>query len=110
MEKIENREDKKQITENFFKWLFDRETIELEGEVDLSLAPLYYDPNIYYTRELAEFFNTKAMQRLGRVKQLGLQIAKNPNSYHNRLDHSKGTYNRKLEEMIYLTFDEKYKK
>lgn len=110
MKKLEKRDDKKQIIEQFFKWVFDRDDIELIDEIDLSLAPLYNDPNIYYTKEIAEFFNTKAMRRLGKVNQLGLEIFQNPNLYHNRLEHSKGTYNRKLEELIYLISDEKYKK
>ena len=49
------------------------------------------------------------MKRLGRINQLGLAISENNNFYHNRLEHSKGTYNRKLEELIYLTSDNSYK-
>lgn len=110
MERLENRRDKKQITEDFFKWVLDKDNVELFEEVDLSLTHQYYDPNIYYPKEIADLFNTNAMQRLGRISQLGLMVSKNENCYHNRLEHSKGTYNRKLEELIYLVSDEKYKK
>lgn len=109
MEKLENIQDKKKIVEQFFKWVFDKENIELVEEIDLSLAGYYYDPNIYYTKEIAAFFDTQAMKRLGKVSQLGLMVSENPNCYHSRLEHSKGTYNRKLEELIYLTSDERYK-
>ncbi len=109
MENLSNLENKKEIVEKFFSWLLDREEIELIEEIDLSLVSEYYDPNIYYTKEIWDFFNTYAMQRLGRVSQLGLMVSENKNCYHNRLDHSKGTYNRKLEELIYLTSDRSYR-
>ena len=110
MENLETRIDKKEIVEEFFKWLFDKENIELVEEIDLSLARTYYDSNIYYTKEILDFFNTRAMKRLEKISQLGTIILQNSNCYHNRLEHSKGTYNRKLEELIYLTSDIKYKK
>lgn len=110
MKKLSNLKNKREIVENFFRWLFDNEDVELVEEIDLSLASEYYDPYIYYTKEIADFFNTDAMQRLGRVGQLGLMICSNKNCYHNRLEHSKGTYNRKLEELIYLTSDCNYRK
>lgn len=110
MEKLSNLKNKREIVQNFFRWLLDNEDVELVEEIDLSLASEYYDPYIYYTKEIADFFNTDAMQRLGRVGQLGLMVCSNKNCYHNRLEHSKGTYNRKLEELIYLTSDYNYRK
>ena len=103
---LENLETKQHLIKEFFTWLFDDERIinkevSLQKETDLSLAAYYMDPNIYYPEQIANFFNTKAMQRLGRISQLDLAIDEFPNVYHNRLEHSKGVYNRKLEEMLY---------
>lgn len=41
------------------------------------------------------------MNRLGRVSQLGLAVTHFPNLYHNRLEHSKGVLNKKIEELFY---------
>ena len=101
---------KKEITKEFFKWLFDKEEVELTSEIDFSLCPYYYDPYIYYPKEIKNFFETKAMKRLGKIGQLGLTLSKNENSYHTRLEHSKGTYNRKLEELIMLYQNDIYRK
>ena len=101
---------KKEITKDFFQWLFEKEEIELTSEIDFSLCPYYNDPYIYYPQEIKNFFDTKAMKRLGKIGQLGLTISKNENSYHTRLEHSKGTYNRKLEELIMLYQNDNYKK
>lgn len=109
MESLSNIKNKKQIVEEFFCWVLDKDNVELFEEVDFTLAPDYYDPNIYYTKEILDFFNTKAMNRIGRVGQLGLMILENKNYYHNRLEHSKGTYNRKLEELIYLASNPQYR-
>lgn len=104
--KLENLETKEPLIKDFFTWLFDDERIinkeiVLENEIDLTLAPYYMDFNIYYPKQIANFFNSKAMQRLGRISQLDLVIDEFPNTYHNRLEHSKGVYNRKLEEMLH---------
>ena len=107
---LKDLKDKSKIIEDFFKWALDKDSVPLSSEIDLTLAQEYMDPNIYYTKEIAELFQTKAMKRLGRVAQLGLAVSDNPNNYHNRLDHSKGTYNRKLEELIYLTSNQEYRK
>lgn len=103
---LEILETKELIIKDFFTWLFDDERIidkdvTLESEIDFTLAPYYMDPNIYYPKQLSNFFNTKAMQRLSRISQLDLAIDVFPNVYHNRLQHSKGTYYRKLEEMLH---------
>ena len=109
MKNLSDVESKRQIVEEFFSWVLDKPNVELFEELDLSLAPDYYDPNIYYTKEIADFFNTDAMKRIGRVAQLGLIALENINCYHNRLEHSKGTYNRKLEELIYLASNPEYR-
>lgn len=103
---LENLENKEQIIKEFFDWLFDDNRITnkkviLESEPDFTLAPYYMDSNIYYPKQIADFFNTQPMQRLGKISQLDLAIDESPNLYHNRLEHCKGTYYRKLEEMIY---------
>ncbi|MBP3707319.1 MAG: hypothetical protein J6J36_01760 [Clostridia bacterium] len=101
---------KKEKINEFFKWLLDKDNVELQSELDLSLASSYYDPNIYYPKELCAFFNTKAMRRLGKISQLGLVLIENKYCYHNRLEHSKGTYNKKVEELIFLCSNPEYRK
>ena len=103
---LEYIDTKENLIQDFYRWLFDDnnvfdKSVILEKEVDISLAPYYTDPYIYYPKQIANFFNTKAMQRLGRVSQLALANDIYPNIYHNRLEHSKGVYNRKLEEFLY---------
>ena len=110
MNDLSNLTSKKEITKEFFEWLFDKKNIDLISEIDFSLCPYYFDPYIYYPQEIYSFFQTKAMQRLGKIGQLGLTISSNENSYHTRLEHSKGTYNRKLEEMILLYQNEQNRK
>ena len=96
---LEDINTKENLIQDFYRWLFDDnnvfdKSVILEKEVDISLAPYYTDPYIYYPKQIANFFNTKAMQRLGRVSQLALANDIYPNIYHNRLEHSKGVYNR----------------
>lgn len=103
---LEDLENKEELIKEFFTWLFDdyriiKKDVNLEKEIDLVLAPNYIDANIYYPKQISDFFNTKAMKRLGRISQLDLAIDEFPNLYHNRLEHSKGVYYRKLEEMLY---------
>ena len=106
MQNLKDTENKKELIKDFFTWVFDEKSItnkniSLVGEIDLSLCPNYMDSNIYYPKQFADFFETPAMKRLGRISQLGLAINSNSNLYHSRLEHSKGTYNRKLEEFLY---------
>lgn len=103
---LENLETKEPIINDFFTWLFDDDKIinkkvSLQKEIDLTLAPYYMDANIYFPKQISDFFNTKAMKRLGRINHLALAIDEFPNAYHSRLEHSKGVYYRKLEEMVY---------
>lgn len=106
MLKLENMDSKEEAFQDFFEWLYDDERIshknvELHSEIDLSLCHTYSDGNIYYPTEFKSFFETKAMNRLGRVSQLGLAVTHFPNLYHNRLEHSKGVLNKKIEELFY---------
>ena len=112
---LEDINTKENLMQDFYAWLFDDKNIvdksvNLEKEVDISLAPYYTDPYIYYPKQIADFFNTKAMQRLGRVSQLALANDIYPNIYHSRLEHSKGVYNRKLEEFLYHFQDSNWRK
>lgn len=86
----------KQEYESLLKWLFGDE-IEIIKEYDETLNHDYYDPNIYYTSEINELFQTDAMQRLSKIMHLGSTNIDKPNVYHNRLQHSKGAYRRCLE-------------
>lgn len=106
MVNLEDIDTKEEIIDKFFNWLFDDEliidkSVELQKELDISLVQSYTDPYIYYPKQIANLFNTKAMQRLSRISQLALANDIYPNIYHNRLEHSKGVYNRKLEEFLY---------
>lgn len=104
--RLEDVENKQKILQDFFTWLFDDnriidKSISLTGEVDLSLCHDYMDPNIYYPNQIKAFFDSVPMKRLSRISHLGLVANENPNMYHNRLEHSKGVYYRKLEEFFY---------
>ena len=112
---LEDIDTKENLIQDFYRWLFDDnnvvdKSVILEKEVDISLAPYYTDPYIYYPKQIANFFNTKAMQRLGRVSQLALANDIYQNIYHSRLEHSKGVYNRKLEEFLYHFQDSNWRK
>lgn len=103
---LEDLESKEQLIYEFYNWIFqDKRIISkdvvLEKEIDISLAPYYIDANIYYPKQISELFNTTAFKRIGRISQLSRMIDIHENVYHNRLEHSKGVYYRKLEEMLY---------
>ena len=103
---IQKLSQKEPQIEEFYKWLFEDEriidkSVILENEVDLSLVHSYSDARIYYPRQISRFFETSAMKRLGRISQLASVIVEHPNANHNRLEHCKGAYNRKLEEFLY---------
>ena len=104
--RLENESSKENIIYSFFSWLFKDEKfrindINLSKEIDLTLAPYYEDANIYFPECIQNLLQTKPFKRLERISQLSLLIDVYPNVYHNRLEHSKGVYYRKLEEMIY---------
>ena len=114
MIRLEEVKNKKELLQDFFIWLFDdkliiNKSISLQDEVDFSLCSNYCDPNIYFPEQIKNFFDTKAMQRLGKISQLGLSINFFPNLYHSRLEHSKGVYNKKVEEFFYKYQDSSWK-
>ena len=85
-----NCNSKDKLIKQFFSWLLNKQEIELIADTDLSLASDYIDPNIYYPKEFEPFFESRAMQRLGRINQLGITaLSIYPNTYHTRLEHSK---------------------
>jgi HD superfamily phosphohydrolase len=81
----------------FFQWLFDKENIEIKKEIDVSSCLEKEEPYIYYTKEIKDFFNTKAMKRLENIGQLANASLDNPNAQHTRLEHCKGAYQKMLE-------------
>lgn len=91
-----NLEIKQQEYEEVFKWLYNKENIALIKEFDITMAHDYNEPYIYYTKEIQDIFKTKAMQRMQRINQLGINV-KARYEYHTRLEHSKGAYRRALE-------------
>lgn len=113
--RLEDVDNKKEVLQPFFEWLFDDDritdkSVTLFDEIDYTLASSYSDSNIYYPKQIKDFFETEAMRRLGRVSQLDLAINYHPNLYHTRLEHSKGVYNRKVEELFYKFQEPKWKK
>lgn len=77
----------------FFKWLFEKNNIELHYEEDH--VPLVRKPLIYYPKELKDLFETFPMQRLKKILQLSKFIDNNSNALHTRYEHSLGVYNLK---------------
>lgn len=103
---LENIDTKEELIKEFYTWLFDDKlivdkSVELQKELDISLVQSHSDPYIYYPKQISNFFNTSLMKRLSRISQLGLANNIYTNAYHSRLEHSKGVYNRKLEEFLY---------
>ena len=59
--KLDDLSSKEQVFYDFFVWLFDDKritdkNIDLEKEIDISLAPFYNDPNIYFPNKIKIFF------------------------------------------------------
>ena len=103
---LEDIDTKEELIKEFYSWIFDdklivNKSVELEKELDISLVQSYSDPYIYYPKQISNFFNTSLMKRLSRIAQLALSNNVYPNAYYSRLEHSKGVYNRKLEEFLY---------
>lgn len=76
----------------FFNWLLDRE-VKLDKELDFILCSTFSNPYVYYPEEIKRFIETKPMQRLMKIEQLGTSILNNTDAYHTRYLHSLGTYN-----------------
>lgn len=112
---LDELENKEPLIKEFFTWLFDDERminkqIILESEIDPALVPYYKDAHIYYPKQISNFINTRPMKRLARISQLDLVVDEFPNAYHNRLEHSKGVYYRKLEELLHNFQNPSWKK
>lgn len=90
MEKIieYNEEEYKE----FFEWLLEKD-VHINVEPDITLLNTHKKPYIYYPDEIRKILESNAMQRLGRVSQLGNIIDSNPIAYNTRLAHSKGAGN-----------------
>ncbi len=84
-------ETTKQEQEELLKWLFG-DNINIKQEEDITLAPYYEDINIYYTDEIYNLFKTNVLKREGKIMQLGSEFLQSENTYHTRLEHSKGSY------------------
>lgn len=72
-----------------------------DGKIDSAL--------IYYTKEIYDLLNTKAVKRLARIFQLGTKILSNEKLSHTRLEHSKGTYYRTLNMLMRISEDTEIK-
>lgn len=75
----------------FFEWLLGREVV-LDKYFDFTLCSNFSEPYIYYPKEIAKFLETRPMQRLKRVGQMGVTMLSNPDVSHTRYDHCLGTY------------------
>lgn len=93
----QNISTEENINKEFFKWLFDKDNIELYSEEDHKPRKDINSkfPNIYYTAELKAFFETYPMERLKRILQLSQFIDNDSNVLHTRYEHSLGVYNLK---------------
>lgn len=110
-EKIDTQE-KEEIMNEYYSWLFESNDLEIEKEFLPRLAHDYYDPYIYYPKFIiGEFFNTDVMLRLRRISQLGVGIREKKECMQDRLEHSKGCFYNGLEEQIMLWMqNDEYKK
>lgn len=98
----------KQEVEELFHWLFG-EKVAIKAEQDITLCPYYEDSNIYFTEEIEQLFQTKAMKRLGKILHLGRKVFQEENTYHTRLEHSKGAYRRCVEFLAIQYRDPKWR-
>lgn len=93
----------------FLKWILEKEEVKLSKELDILLASIYNEPYIYFTDEILAFFDTKPMQRIGQINQLGTSINFNDNAYHTRLEHCKGAYKNALDFWVTKCKDKAYR-
>lgn len=98
---MENKELLTNFTEDeykeFYSWLFNKDDVIIEKEIDTSKCLECKNPYTYYTPEIKAFFETKAMKRLGKISQLANVVLNDPNSVHTRLQHCKGAYQKMLD-------------
>lgn len=92
MVRLEYLPNKSQLVQNYYKWLLDDNNISLKSVLDLSLAPHYDDPHIYYSECMHDLFHTSILQKLDKITQLSSMYQIFPDAYHSRLEHSIATY------------------
>lgn len=98
---MENNELLTNFTEDeykeFYSWLFNKNDVIIEKEIDITKGLECKNPYTYYTPEINAFFKTKAMKRLGKISQLANAIINNPSAVHTRLQHCIGAYQKMLD-------------
>ena len=57
----------------FFEWILEKE-VTMDNEIDFTLCSTQNNPYIYFPNEIKKFLQTKPMQRLRKVTQLGSGI------------------------------------
>lgn len=90
MKDIENLQENDY--KEFFEWILDKE-VTMNKEIDFTLCSTQNNPYVYFPNEIKQFLQTKPMQRLKKVTQLGSGIIEVSNAYHTRYSHCLGTYN-----------------
>ncbi len=81
--------------EEFYKWLLDKENINLNYFYDYSIFS--GDPKIAYPDEFKAFFESTPMKRLSRILQLSRIINFEPDVFHTRFEHSIGVFKKKMD-------------
>lgn len=90
---MENFEEfKEEDYKQFFEWLLEKE-VELEKEMDFTLCSTSNEPYVFYPKDILPFIQTKPMQRLKKIVQLGTSVLNNVDAAHTRYAHCLGTYN-----------------
>lgn len=101
MNKIAIKEYTEEDYKEFFEWLLDKE-VHINKMVDITLLDTHLNPVMYYPDEIKKLIETKSMQRLKRVAQLGDSIVGNENDFHTRFAHSIGAGNNAQKFFIHL--------
>ena len=86
------REYAKEDYKEFFEWLLERK-VNMNQMVDITLLDSHEKPMVYYPDEIKMLLETKAMQRLKRVVQLGSSLFGNEDDFQTRFSHSVGSGN-----------------
>ena len=86
------REYTEEDYKEFFEWLLERE-VNMNQMIDITLLDSHEEPKVYYPDEIKMLLETKAMQRLKRVAQLGSLLFANDDDFQTRFSHSVGTGN-----------------
>ena len=92
MNKFGVREYTEDDYKEFFEWLLERK-VNINQMIDITLLDSHEEPKIYYPDEIKKLLETKAMQRLKRVAQLGSSLFANDDDFQTRFSHSIGAGN-----------------